>query len=129
MLKTTFRAGQTLTIGGVPTLKAEDFSVNICTDDNNIALHVNPRFQYHDDKKKVVFNSCQGGSWEQEIREGEFPFFHGTEFKIVIKFNGKDFVVTFSDGTNVVFLNRIGLEEYPFINIHGDCSITSFNIV
>ncbi|XP_067372906.1 beta-galactoside-binding lectin-like [Channa argus] len=129
MLKTTFRTGQTLTITGVPTIKASHFAVNIGTDDNNIALHVNPRFQRYEDYKRVVFNSCQGGIWGSEIRGGEFPFCRGTEFKIIIKFTGKEFVVSFSDGSNVVFPNRIGLEEYPFINVHGDCSITSFNIV
>ncbi|KAF3694415.1 Beta-galactoside-binding lectin 14 kDa lectin Electrolectin [Channa argus] len=129
MLKTTFGIGQTLTITGIPTLKATHFAVNIGPDEDDVALHVNPRFDYYGDQKQVVFNSCQGGSWEEEIREGEFPFFHGTEFKIVIKFTGKDFVVSFSDGSNVVFPNRIGLQQYSVISVDGDCSITSFAIV
>ncbi|XP_067372903.1 beta-galactoside-binding lectin-like [Channa argus] len=129
MLKTTFRTGQTLTIAGIPGLKASHFAVNIGPDEQDVALHVNPRFNHYRDYKRVVFNSCQGGSWGYEIRDGEFPFFHGVEFKIVIKFTGKEFVVSFFDGSNVVFPNRIGLEEYSHITVDGDVCITSFAIV
>ncbi|KAF3694417.1 Beta-galactoside-binding lectin 14 kDa lectin Electrolectin [Channa argus] len=128
-LNSTFGTGQTLTITGIPGLKATNFAVNIGPDNDDIVLHVNPRFNHYGEHKKVIFNSCEGGSWGSWIRGEEFPFFHGVEFKIVIKFTGKEFVVSFFDGSNVVFPNRIGLQQYSHITVDGDVCITSFAIV
>lgn len=58
------------------------FAVNIGPNDKDVALHVNPRFNRFGDINKVVCNSYQWGSWGAEVREGSFPFYRGTQFRV-----------------------------------------------
>nr|WCO08195.1 galectin family member 1 [Lateolabrax maculatus] len=124
----SFKVGQTLTVVGVPKPDAADFAVNIGPDEQEITLHINPRFNAHGDENVVVCNSYQGGNWCEEHREGDFPFRHGEEFKITITFTPTEFQVTLSDGSTINFPNRIGAEKYAFINFDGDVRIKSIDI-
>lgn len=56
--------------------------MNIGPDEQNITMHINPRFNAHGDERVVVCNSYQGGKWCEEVREGSFPFQQGEEFKV-----------------------------------------------
>uniref|UniRef100_A0AAQ6IUF9 Galectin n=1 Tax=Anabas testudineus TaxID=64144 RepID=A0AAQ6IUF9_ANATE len=60
------------------------FIVNISSSDSDIALHVNPRFNHYDDIRKVVFNSCQGGTWGKWSYGQSFPFEEGKEFEVSV---------------------------------------------
>uniref|UniRef100_A0A3Q4APQ4 Galectin n=1 Tax=Mola mola TaxID=94237 RepID=A0A3Q4APQ4_MOLML len=123
----SFKVGQTLTVVGVSKPDASDFSVNIGQDED-ITLHINPRFNAHGDENKVVCNSYQGGKWCEEVRAEGFPFHQGQEFKMVIDFTPAEFVVTLSDGSKIHFPNRIGAEKYSVMKFDGDVRITSFGI-
>lgn len=61
------------------------FAINIGTSPDELALHMNPRFDAHGDNRVVVCNSYQGGSWCQEFRPDGFPFNQGEEFKVGLK--------------------------------------------
>ncbi|KAM9780177.1 lectin, galactoside-binding, soluble, 2a [Neosynchiropus ocellatus] len=124
----SFKVGQTLTVTGKPKPDATNFALNIGPDEQDITLHINPRFNAHGDENAVVCNSCQAGSWGQEVREGGFPFRQGEEFKFTITFNPEEFLVTLSDGSTINFPNRMGAEKYAFISFDGDVRITSFEI-
>ncbi|KAK2833589.1 hypothetical protein Q5P01_017478 [Channa striata] len=124
----SFKVGQTLTIVGVPKPDASNFAVNIGPDENDIAMHINPRFSAHGDENTVVCNSYQGGTWCEEHREGGFPFQHGEEFKLTIEFTPEEFLVTLSDGSNIHFPNRIGADKYSVIKAEGDVRVRSFEI-
>lgn len=60
------------------------FAVNICQNEQDITMHINPRFNAHGDENKIVCNSYQGGNWCEEVREDGFPFLQGEEFKVCI---------------------------------------------
>lgn len=60
------------------------FAVNIGLDDQNITLHINPRFNAHGDENAVVCNSYQGGKWCEEVRGESFPFKQAEEFKVCV---------------------------------------------
>ncbi|XP_026232528.1 beta-galactoside-binding lectin-like [Anabas testudineus] len=92
----SFNVGETLTITGVPKPNAANFIVNISSSDSDIALHVNPRFNHYDDIRKVVFNSCQGGTWGKWSYGQSFPFEEGKEFEISIEFKSAEFLVIFT---------------------------------
>nr|ADV35589.1 galectin-1 [Oplegnathus fasciatus] len=124
----SFKVGHTLTIVGVPTPDASNFAVNIGPDEQEITMHINPRFNAHGDENAVVCNSYQGGNWCEEHREGGFPFQQGEEFKIIIEFTPTEFLVTLSDGSTIHFPNRIGAEKYSFINFDGDVRIRNVEI-
>lgn len=60
------------------------FFVNLLcgeSESSDIALHFNPRF---DGRDKVVFNTCQNGSWESEEKIHSMPFCKGQAFEMVI---------------------------------------------
>lgn len=50
--------------------------------EDDLALHMNPRFDAHGDTRAVVCNSYHGGKWCEEHREGGFPFNQGEKFKV-----------------------------------------------
>ncbi|XP_029944931.1 beta-galactoside-binding lectin [Salarias fasciatus] len=124
----SFKVGQTLTVVGVPTPDSTNFAINIGNDDQEITMHINPRFNAHGDENTVVCNSYQGGNWCEEHREGGFPFRQGEEFTVIIEFTPAEFVVTLSDGSAIHFPNRIGAEKYSVLNFDGDVRITSLQI-
>nr|XP_046271934.1 beta-galactoside-binding lectin-like isoform X2 [Scatophagus argus] len=124
----SFKVWQTLTIVGVPKAGIKEFSVNIGPDEEDIALHINPRFNIHYDENKVVCNTRQEGKWKEEYRQGSFPFEYEKEFKMIIKFTPAEFQVTLSDGSKFQFPNRFGAHRYPVIRIAGDVRISRVEI-
>ncbi|XP_070703952.1 lectin, galactoside-binding, soluble, 2a [Pempheris klunzingeri] len=124
----SFKVGQTMTIVGVPKPDATNFAVNIGPDEQDITLHINPRFDAHGDENVVVCNSYEGGSWCEEHREGGFPFQLGEEFEMTIEFTPTEFQVNLSDGSTIHFPNRMGAEKYKVISFDGDARISSFKI-
>nr|WEU52361.1 galectin-1 [Nibea albiflora] len=124
----SFKVGQTLTVVGVAKPEATNFALNIGPNEQDITMHMNPRFNAHGDENVVVCNSYQEGQWCQEHREGGFPFRQGEEFKIVIEFTPTEFKVTLSDGSTINFPNRMGADKYSIVSFDGDVRVRSFEI-
>ncbi|KAM9804112.1 beta-galactoside-binding lectin-like [Neosynchiropus ocellatus] len=123
-----FRIGQTLVVKGIPEDGARRFSLNILRSDEDIALHITPRFCYNQHEKKVAYNSKQKGNWGTELVGNNFPFKHGQEFTIKVEFKPTEFLVILSNG-NFSFPNRLGEQEYSIFNFNGDAIIKSFDII
>uniref|UniRef100_A0A3P8SGJ1 Galectin n=2 Tax=Amphiprion percula TaxID=161767 RepID=A0A3P8SGJ1_AMPPE len=124
----SFKVGQTLTITGVTKPDATNFAVNIGPNEQDITMHINPRFNAHGDENTIVCNSYQGGSWCEEQRGDGFPFQLGEEFKMSIEFTPSEFVVTLSDSSTINFPNRMGAEKYSFISFDGEVRIRGLEI-
>ncbi|XP_078806978.1 beta-galactoside-binding lectin isoform X1 [Oryzias latipes] len=124
----SFKVGQTLTVVGVAKPDATNFALNIGPNEQDIAFHLNPRFNAHGDENTVVCNSYEGGCWGEEVRDGGFPFQQGQEFKIRIEFRSTEFVVTLSDGSTIFFPNRMGAEKYSALSFEDEARITSIEI-
>ncbi|XP_034024487.1 galectin-4-like isoform X2 [Thalassophryne amazonica] len=96
------------------------------SEDSDIAIHFNPRFDGWD---KVVFNTCQDGSWESEEKTHDMPFSKGQAFEMVIvvtaegyqfKVNGEDFYT---------YAHRIPVERVCALHIAGDVNIQTINVI
>ncbi|CAM4377326.1 unnamed protein product [Leuciscus chuanchicus] len=124
----SFKVGQTLTITGVPKADSTNFAINIGHSAEDIALHLNPRFDAHGDQRTIVCNSFQGGSWCEELRESNFPFNQNEDFQIKITFTNEDFLVTFPDGSQIHFPNRHGAEKYKYMHFEGEVRIHGVEI-
>ncbi|KAL7849693.1 hypothetical protein SRHO_G00190420 [Serrasalmus rhombeus] len=124
----SFKVGQTLTITGVPTADSNNFAINIGNGSDELALHMNPRFNAHGDQRTVVCNSYQGGRWCQELREGSFPFNQGEEFQLKITFTKEEFTILLSDGSEIHFPNRPGAEKYRYLMFEGEVRIRGIEI-
>ncbi|TTV09640.1 Beta-galactoside-binding lectin [Bagarius yarrelli] len=113
----SFKVGQILTITGVPNPESTNFAINIGNSPDELALHMNPRFDAHGDNRAVVCNSYQGGSWCQEYRPEGFSFNQGEEFKI-----------TLPDQSEILFPNRPGAEKYNYFHFEGEVRIQGIEI-
>ncbi|XP_037124557.1 galectin-4-like [Syngnathus acus] len=123
------REGASIYIQGLVPDKITRFSVNLLcgqSDSSDVALHFNPRFDGWD---KVVFNSRQNAAWDAEEKIRDMPFSKGKAFEMVIvcslegyqfKINGKDFYT---------FKHRLPLARVRGMEIAGDVSIQTINVI
>ncbi|KAM6942280.1 lectin, galactoside-binding, soluble, 2b [Lycodopsis pacificus] len=121
----TFKEGQEFKIRIKPKDDCSSFAINIGHDSDNIALHINPRFE---DGNVIVFNSLSGGSWGDEQREGNFPFMRGEECKFHVNFNNEQFYVKLPDGSMLNFPNRLGDVKYKHFHVSGEARIIGIKI-
>jgi hypothetical protein len=94
------------------------FALNLYGSGENIVLHIVARYDYAGQKKVLVLNSFQGGSWQSEVRPSGFNFEPGidTVLRVVAKSDGFDF---FQDGKKIVsFPYRSGLPVDSVRRIH-----------
>ncbi|TSL75313.1 Galectin-4 [Bagarius yarrelli] len=123
------RAGMSIYIQGKIQHHISSFHVNLqCGEFNgcDIAFHFNPRFDLWD---KVVFNTFQNGSWEGEEKVREMPFRKGEHFEIVIAINSEGYQVNVNGREFYLFQHRMPLERVCGLEIGGDVSIDSINII
>uniref|UniRef100_A0A671X511 Galectin n=1 Tax=Sparus aurata TaxID=8175 RepID=A0A671X511_SPAAU len=88
------REGVSIYIQGSVPEDITRFFVNLLcgeAESSDIALHFNPRFDGWD---KVVFNSCQNGSWESEEKIRSMPFSKGEAFEMVIVVTSQGYQVS-----------------------------------
>ncbi|XP_043091239.1 beta-galactoside-binding lectin-like [Puntigrus tetrazona] len=124
----SFKMGQTLTLTGIPNADSTNFAINIGHSAEDIALHMNPRFDAHGDQHTVVCNSFQDGNWCEEQRGASFPFNQSEEFQIKITFTNEEFLVTLPDGSQISFPNRQGAEKYKYMHFEGEVRINGIEI-
>lgn len=58
------------------------FAVNIGLDAENLAIHLNPRFNWEGKRNAIVCNCYRDGTWSDEQNHECFPFQQGKEFKV-----------------------------------------------
>ncbi|XP_026057730.1 beta-galactoside-binding lectin [Carassius auratus] len=124
----SFKTGQTLTVTGVPSADSTNFKINIGHSAEDIALHMNTRFDAHGDQRTIVCNSFQDNKWCEEHRAANFPFNQNEEFQIKITFTSEEFLITLSDGSQIHFPNRQGAEKYKYMFFEGDGRIHGIEI-
>ncbi|KAM9480684.1 galectin-4-like [Clarias gariepinus] len=121
------RPGMSLYIQGKIHHHISRFHVNLkCGefDGSDIALHINPRFW-----DKVVFNTFQNGIWEGEEKVHHMPFHKGEHFEMVIVVSMEGYQVNVNGREFYLFQHRIPLERVCALDIGGDMSIDSINII
>ncbi|XP_070593900.1 16 kDa beta-galactoside-binding lectin-like [Erythrolamprus reginae] len=104
---------------------AKSFSINLGRDDSNLAIHFNVRFEAHGDVKKIVCNSRSNGQWGAEVRPSIFPFQEGADTKICLCYQSGEIKVK-TDGQEISFPNRLGLNSAQYFSVDGDVTIASF---
>ncbi|TRY60257.1 hypothetical protein DNTS_005919 [Danionella cerebrum] len=96
----SFKTGQTLTITGIPKAESTNFALNIGNSAEDIALHMNPRFDAHGDQSTII----------------------------KISFTPEEFLVTLADGSEIHFPNRQGSEKYKYLHFEGEARIYGVEI-
>jgi len=124
----TFKEGQEFKIRVKPKDDCESFAINIGHDEDNIALHFNPRFDLGGDSNVIICNSASGGCWMDEQREDNFPFSRGEEQKFYINFTSDTFYIKLPDDSMMHFPNRLGDVKYKHFTVTGGAKIVGIKI-
>ncbi|XP_046894513.1 beta-galactoside-binding lectin-like [Hypomesus transpacificus] len=126
----SFKVGQVLTVTGVPNPYGDRFSINFGHIEEDIALHMDVRFDYGIMQKQVLFNSCHSGKWhENELIAKGFPFNYGEKFEVSITFTKEQFLITLPDESEFYFPNRHGHKKYNFIFFLNEVKVHGIEVI
>ncbi|XP_051817837.1 galectin-1-like [Antechinus flavipes] len=117
------RPGMGVKITGDILPNAQRFEINLGQDEDNIGLHFNPCFTDLTDNKVIILNTKQAGKWEEQQREFKFLYKAGKTVEVFIIFGEKEFKVKLPDGSEIVFPNRLELENINFMSVSDDFSV------
>uniref|UniRef100_A0A3B4T4V1 Galectin n=1 Tax=Seriola dumerili TaxID=41447 RepID=A0A3B4T4V1_SERDU len=114
--------------GSIPEDITRFFVNLLCgeSESSDIALHFNPRFDGWD---KVVFNTCQNGSWESEEKIRSMPFCKGQSFEMVIMVTSQGYQIKVNGNDFHTFQHRVPVERVCAMQIAGDVSIQTINVI
>ncbi|XP_048830482.1 galectin-3b isoform X2 [Brienomyrus brachyistius] len=117
-----------ISISGQILPNANMFAINLGRG-NDIALHINPRFN-EAGRQVIVRNSLQGGNWGKEEREcGSFPFVRGKPFVMKILCTSNEFKVAVNNSHLLEYRHRIReLNSVNNLNIIKDVTLTSVTV-
>uniref|UniRef100_A0A8L2Q5R2 Galectin n=2 Tax=Rattus norvegicus TaxID=10116 RepID=A0A8L2Q5R2_RAT len=117
------KSGMSLKIKGKIHNDVNSFTINLGQGKETLNLHFNPRFN----ESTIVCNTLDGSSWGQEQRENHSCFSPGSEVKLTLTFQDKDFKVTLPDGHSLTFPNRLGHNHLRYLSMDG-LQISSFKL-
>uniref|UniRef100_A0A8C2XPL7 Galectin n=1 Tax=Cyclopterus lumpus TaxID=8103 RepID=A0A8C2XPL7_CYCLU len=114
--------------GSIPEDITRFFLNLLCgeSESSDIALHFNPRFDGWD---KVVFNSCEEGSWGSEDKTRDMPFSKGEAFEMVIVVMSQGYQIKVNGNDFYTFQHRLPLERVRAMQIAGDVCIQTINVI
>jgi len=116
--------GRVLYIDGRSNDHASRFEFNLLTGVDpgaDVAFHFNPRF----DQRESVRNSCQGGGWGAEEKDGGFPLEAGEEFEIQIICFPEYYQVNANGQPWYTFRHRLPYQSVRALQVKGDVTVTS----
>ncbi|VDM53585.1 unnamed protein product, partial [Angiostrongylus costaricensis] len=116
------KAGQRITIYGIP--KGERWNLDLLGRNGDVLFHFNPRFK----EKHIVRNSCKGGVWSNEEREGPFPFEKERGFTLTLENEPYSMQIFVNDDRIGTFAHRTQNPGQDYIGMRVDGNIEVTNI-
>jgi hypothetical protein len=117
-------AGRKLFISGVPE-KAEKFAINLLTANGDVALHFNPRFN----EKKIVRNSMQNNEWQNEEREGGFPFKKDIAFDLLFVNEPYAIQIYINNEQFCSFAHRMDPNSITGLEVNGEIDLQGVHLM
>ncbi|XP_073447420.1 galectin-1-like [Aquarana catesbeiana] len=93
------------------------FFINLGTDEKNLAIHIDARFNYLGYKRTIALNSMKDGVFEKELRETVFPFQDGSDTMICFQFEQDKIIIILPAGKPLSFPLRFPIEEISYLAI------------
>jgi hypothetical protein len=116
--------GRVITISGRSNNNASRFEFNLLAGNFNgadVIFHFNPRF----DQREAIRNSCQGGGWGAEEKQGGFPLQPGQQFEIQIICFPEHYQVNCNGQPWYTFRHRLPYQQVQALQIKGDVQISN----
>ncbi|KAG5841634.1 galactose-binding lectin l-1-like [Anguilla anguilla] len=123
-----FKAGMQLQVRGVPKHGCDRFSINVGHSKDNVALHFDVRFSYAGDQRVIVLNTRKDGQWQNGVKDWNFPFDWGQQFKVTITLAYDRFSINIHNGDVLEFPNRLGDKQYDSIWFYGDVLLNGLSM-
>lgn len=105
------------------------FSVNFTTlegDDSDIAFHISARY---DGRDRCVFNSRQGGQWQEEEIKKDMPFKSGKVFTMMFEITRNNYLLAANGERFYEYAHRIPLEQVRWLTVSGDIMVQHLAII
>ncbi|XP_061461025.1 galectin-9 isoform X2 [Rhineura floridana] len=121
------RDGLKVLVSGSVLTSCKSFCINFqCGQSTrpDIAFHFNPRFT----EACVVWNSFERGSWQQEERNHDMPFYKGQAFEIQFLVNSTSYQVVVNGKHYVDFKHRIPISKVDTIGVSGELDMASISL-
>ncbi|XP_064201777.1 congerin-2-like isoform X6 [Anguilla rostrata] len=118
-----FKPGMEMKVTGVPKPNAARFAINVCDSKDNVALHFDARIDSAGDQRVIVLNTRKDGQWQNGVKDWNFPFDWGQQFKMTITFADNSFYINLHNGDVLEFPSRLAGKQYDSIRFHGDVTI------
>jgi len=116
--------GRVITVSGRANNNAARFEFNLLTGNFNgadVAFHFNPRFN----QREAVRNTCQGGGWGAEEKQGGFPIHPGQQFEIQIICFPEHYQVNCNGQPWFTYRHRVPYQQVQALQVKGDVAITN----
>ncbi|CAF0749374.1 unnamed protein product [Adineta steineri] len=113
--------GAQIHISGTPT--GSRFEINLKSYQNDVVLHVNPRF----DDGAIILNNAPQGNWGTEERHA-LPFHRGARFTMVILATDRSFKIAVNNGHVCEFYHRSPMHLAQQVEIKGDVTLESVQV-
>ncbi|CAF0929385.1 unnamed protein product [Rotaria sordida] len=113
--------GTQIHVSGIAT--GNRFEVNLKNYQDDVVLHVNPRF----DDNALILNSAQHGLWGQEERHG-LPIYRGTPFTMVILATDCNFNIAVNNTHICDFYQRTPMYLAQLVEVKGDINLESVQV-
>ncbi|KAJ8280297.1 hypothetical protein GJAV_G00052910 [Gymnothorax javanicus] len=120
--KGCLKPGISLSFEGVMPAEITRFLLNLqCgeSDDSDAAFDINLLF----DTAEVVFNSIQGGKWQEAEKVTPMPFVKGEKFLLLLNIVEEGYEVFVNDENIHFFKHRISLEKVTCLQVIADASM------
>ncbi|CAF0895059.1 unnamed protein product [Rotaria sp. Silwood1] len=121
LISPTLSNGTQIHVTGTAT--GNRFEVNLKNYQNDVVLHVNPRF----DDNALILNSAQHGLWGQEERHG-LPIYRGVRFTMVILATDRNFTIAANNNHICEFYQRIPMYLAQLVEVKGDINLESVQV-
>ncbi|GFO04886.1 galectin [Plakobranchus ocellatus] len=124
-----FFPGKMIYITGVPHTTASRFHVNLAcggSDNADLALHFDVRFNHGKDQNIVIRTSRQAGKYGQEERQqNSFPFKRGESFEIILLADMNGIKVAVNNQHFTEFAHRIQpIQRVDHVQVKGDVTVS-----
>ncbi|XP_073447522.1 galectin-1-like [Aquarana catesbeiana] len=113
----SLKPGHCVEVEGFIPKDCKRFSINLGTDEKNLVIHFDPRFDYGSAKRVISVNSVKDGVLGKEQRESIFPFQDGSDTKVCFQFEEDKIIVQLPAGNHFSFPVRFPIEEISYLNM------------
>ncbi|XP_073447673.1 uncharacterized protein [Aquarana catesbeiana] len=114
-----FNPHQHLEVKGFIPFGCKQFGINLGTDEKNLVLHINPRFDMFGDDRKTILNSLKDGVWGEEVKERFFPFQEGSDTVVCFHFEKCNFSIKLPTGNPLCFPVRFPIHQISYLTVGG----------